>query len=87
MRSVATLTVLALLLGGCTVVDVDLQADTAQVSVWTFATSRQALLVEKLADGTVRWTVQDSSPDARIGAALQNATATAARLSGAPVAP
>lgn len=73
-----------LLLSGCTYVSAD--ATTGQVRVITFMTARQDVVVGRKPDGTSWWSAKESTADASIGNALENVSAAAAKLAGAPVA-
>ena len=71
-----------LLLSGCTIVSVDLNAGTAEVA--TFATSRQDVVITRSADGSISWATKESSADT---AALTNLSTVIAKLVGAAVVP
>lgn len=83
LRALVFVGVLALL-GGCTIVDAD--TATGKVSVWTLMTSRQDVTVERLPDGTARWTAQESRADTSAASTALNLSAALATAAGAPVA-
>lgn len=58
------------LLSGCTSVSADL--NNGQVTVITFMTARQDVVVEHLADGTSRWSAKQSDPETAFAETLLN---------------
>ena len=73
---------IALLLSGCTIVSVDLNAGTADIA--TLATSRQNIVITRSADGSISWATKESAADTT---ALDNLSAVVAKLVGAAVVP
>lgn len=78
MNRIILIAVVTLLLCGCTVVSADLQ--TGKIDVLTFATSRQDVVIEHLADGTARWSAKQSDPDAELAEALLNLSKVVAKI-------
>jgi hypothetical protein len=73
---------LLLLLCGCTTVSADVQNGT--VTVYTFLTSRQDVVVESLPDGTSRWVAKQSDANSSLADALLNISKVAAKGAGVP---
>ena len=73
---------IALLLSGCTIVSVDLNAGTADIA--TLATSRQNIVITRSADGSISWATKESAADTT---ALDNLSAIIVKLVGAAVVP
>ena len=71
-----------LLVSGCTYVNADTEKGVVQV--FTFMTSRQDVIVERLPDGTSRWTAKRSDADANLAEAILNVSRVAVKAAGSP---
>lgn len=67
-------------LTSCTYVEVDLTSQKA--TVLTFMTARQDVVIERLADGTVRWSTKKSDPETQWAQSILNMTEVVAKTAG-----